>query len=60
MKCARVCSVVSPVKLPLAAGLYFGIVEPLPYRVKGGKAAKNEELSKRALSEIDVILEKLN
>ena len=38
----------------------FGIVEPLPYRVKGGKAAKNEELSKRALSEIDVILEKLN
>ena len=37
----------------------FGIVEPLPYRVKGGKAAKNEELSKRALAEIDLILEKL-
>jgi len=37
----------------------FGIVEPLPYRVKGGKAAKNEELSRRALSEIDLILEKL-
>ncbi len=37
----------------------FGIVEPLPYRVKGGKAAKNEEISKRALSEIDRILENL-
>ena len=37
----------------------FGIVEPLSYRVKGGKAAKNEELSKRALAEIDLILEKL-
>ena len=27
----------------------FGIVEPLGYRVKGGKTAKNEELAKRAL-----------
>ncbi len=35
----------------------FGIVEPLPVRVKGGKAAKNEALSKRALEEIDRIKE---
>ena len=27
----------------------FGIVEPLGYRVKGGKTAKNEELAKRVL-----------
>ena len=37
----------------------FGIVEPLPYRVKGGKAAKNEELSRRAMTEIEQILEKI-
>ena len=30
----------------------FGIVEPLGYRVKGGKTAKNEELAKRALEAI--------
>ena len=27
----------------------FGIVEPLGYKVKGGKAAKNEELARRAI-----------
>ena len=35
----------------------FGIIEPLGYRVKGGKTAKNEELGKRSLeiiSEIDI------
>ena len=40
----------------------FGIVEPLGYRVKGGKAAKNEEISRRALAqiaEIETILENL-
>ena len=31
----------------------FGIVEPLPYRVKGGKVAKNEALAERALAVID-------
>ena len=31
----------------------FGIVDPLGYRVKGGKAAKNEALAKRALDYID-------
>jgi folate-dependent tRNA-U54 methylase TrmFO/GidA len=35
----------------------FGIVEPLPARVKGGKTAKNEALAKRALEEIESILE---
>lgn len=33
----------------------FGIVAPLGYRVKGGKSAKNEVLSSRALGEIDKI-----
>lgn len=33
----------------------FGIVKPLEYRVKGGKSAKNEVLSGRALGEIDRI-----
>lgn len=37
----------------------FGIVEPLGYRVKGGKTAKNEALSLRALTEIDTAAEKL-
>lgn len=36
----------------------FGIVEPLGYRVKGGKAAKNEELSKRALEELSKLEER--
>lgn len=31
----------------------FGIVDPLGYRVKGGKIAKNEALAKRALDCID-------
>ncbi len=31
----------------------FGIVEPLPARVKGGKTAKNEALAKRALEYFD-------
>ena len=34
----------------------FGIVTPLGYRVKGGKAAKNEKLAERALSIIDEVL----
>ncbi len=33
----------------------FGIIEPLPLRVKGGKIAKYEKLSERALEEIDRI-----
>ena len=35
----------------------FGIVEPLGVRVKGGKAVKNEALSRRALEEIARIKE---
>ena len=35
----------------------FGIVEPLPARVKGGKTAKNEALAARALEELKKILE---
>ena len=35
----------------------FGIAEPLPYRVKGGKVAKNEAISVRALEEIEKIKE---
>ena len=31
----------------------FGIVPPLDHRVRGGKAAKNEELSKRALEALE-------
>ena len=34
----------------------FGIVTPLGYRVKGGKAAKNEKLAERALFIIDQTL----
>ena len=38
----------------------FGIVRPLEYRVKGGKSAKNEVISRRALEALDeVIKEKL-
>ncbi len=37
----------------------FGIIEPLPVRVKGGKAAKNEALSKRALEQIQQMKEKM-
>ena len=35
----------------------FGIVEPLPARVKGGKTAKNEALAARALEELKNVLE---
>ena len=35
----------------------FGIVEPLGYRVKGGKTAKNEELAKRALEALTEVEE---
>lgn len=31
----------------------FGIIEPLPHRVKGGKVAKNQALADRALAIID-------
>jgi methylenetetrahydrofolate--tRNA-(uracil-5-)-methyltransferase len=34
----------------------FGIIEPLPYRVKGGKVAKNEALAARSLGEIEKLL----
>ena len=37
----------------------FGIIEPWPVRVKGGKIAKYEKLSERALEEIDEIKEKI-
>ncbi len=37
----------------------FGIIEPLPTRVKGGKSAKNEALSARALEELQRIREQL-
>ena len=37
----------------------FGIVNPLGYRVKGGKAAKNEKLAERALGIIDEVIAKL-
>ena len=35
----------------------FGIIEPLPARVKGGKAAKNQALAERALACIEEIKE---
>ena len=34
----------------------FGIIKPLEYRVKGGKAAKNEVISNRALEAIDEVI----
>ena len=37
----------------------FGIIEPLPHRVKGGKTAKNQALAERALDAIKEIKEKL-
>lgn len=33
----------------------FGIIEPLPHRVKGGKVAKNQALADRALANIEEI-----
>ncbi len=35
----------------------FGIIEPLPARVKGGKAAKNQALADRALQTIEEMLQ---
>ena len=37
----------------------FGIIEPLPARVKGGKVAKNQALAERALACIDEIKEEI-
>ena len=37
----------------------FGIIEPLGYRVKGGKVAKNEVISNRALENINACVEAL-
>jgi methylenetetrahydrofolate--tRNA-(uracil-5-)-methyltransferase len=37
----------------------FGLVPPLGYRVRGGKAAKNEKLAERALLAIDALLQNL-
>ena len=37
----------------------FGIIEPLGYRVKGGKVAKNEVISNRALENINACVEVL-
>ncbi len=38
----------------------FGIIEPLPHRVKGGKTAKNQALAERALDTVKEIKEKLD
>lgn len=38
----------------------FGIVKPLGYRVKGGKAAKNEQLAARSLAVVDELVKTLN
>ncbi len=38
----------------------FGIVPPLGYRVKGGKSAKNEKLSERALAMTDEMITKMS
>ena len=37
----------------------FGIVEPLPYRVKGGKVAKYEVIAKRSLDILPEYAEKI-
>ena len=37
----------------------FGIIKPLKYRVKGGKSAKNEVISNRALEAIDAVISKM-
>ncbi len=37
----------------------FGIIEPLPARVKGGKVAKNEALAKRALEHLEALKEEM-
>ena len=38
----------------------FGIIEPLGYRVKGGKTVKNEHISNRALEAIDAFIAQKN
>lgn len=38
----------------------FGIVEPWPVRVKGGKLAKYEKLAERAVADIYAVKEKLD
>ncbi len=43
--------------LPMNAN--FGIVEPLPHRVKGGKIAKNQALAERALEYIEKFKEQI-
>jgi folate-dependent tRNA-U54 methylase TrmFO/GidA len=35
----------------------FGIVERLEHKVRGGKAARNEALSARALEALDAVIE---
>lgn len=37
----------------------FGIVQPLGYRVKGGKSAKNEKIAERALEDLSPIAQEL-
>ncbi len=37
----------------------FGIIEPLPHRVKGGKTAKNQALADRALGKIELLTESM-
>ena len=51
------CGNVSGNFVPMNAN--FGIVEPLTYRVKGGKVAKYEVIAKRALDELRAYCEKL-
>ena len=48
---------VSSTFVPMNAN--FGIVPPLGYRVKGGKSAKNEKLSERALALTDEMIERM-
>lgn len=38
----------------------FGIVQPLDYRVKGGKSAKNEKIAERALETVSSMAQELN
>ena len=38
----------------------FGIVRPLDKKVKGGKAARNQALSERAIADLDEFLSKDN
>jgi folate-dependent tRNA-U54 methylase TrmFO/GidA len=37
----------------------FGIVERLDHKVRGGKAARNEAISQRALEALDVVLDEV-